>query len=92
MLSFPLAFFPPCFLPSVVPRPTYLGNSTVALLVINLSELHCRFNFFLGSITDVTCEDIFVHSNFNLAARLNIVLAVDPLDGRGVSLALGGVG
>ena len=32
------------------------------------------------------------HSNFNLAARLNIVLAVDPLDGRGVSLALGGVG
>ena len=70
---FPLALSCTCRFPSC------LGNSAEALLVINLCELHCRFIFFLASITNVLVEICETTAFQVVMARLRIVLAVDPL-------------
>ena len=41
-----------------------LGNSAVALLFITVFELHCRFTFFLASVTNNNC-----FSSFNAEAK-----------------------
>ena len=50
-----------------------LGNSAVALLFITLFELHCRFTFFLASVTNVFMKTCEIRAFHVLMARLNIV-------------------
>ena len=55
-----MCFFFPLLLSCTCYSRSCLGNSAVALLFITLFELHCRFTFFLASVTDVLvkiCEN-----------------------------------